>query len=74
MILFMFGEAKLLGCCEWAQLDSAKRIGSFVPQCTDDCEYLPKQCHGSIGFCWCVDEDGMRTGDVFRSAAWKTCV
>ncbi len=33
-------------------------VGNYVPQCTDDGSYVPRQCHGSIGHCWCVNEDG----------------
>ena len=30
----------------------------FVPQCREDGGYQASQCHGSTGFCWCVDEYG----------------
>ncbi|XP_055019138.1 nidogen-2 [Boleophthalmus pectinirostris] len=33
-------------------------IGAYVPQCDADGQYLPKQCHGSSGHCWCVDING----------------
>ncbi|XP_056419114.1 thyroglobulin-like [Hyla sarda] len=33
-------------------------IGEFVPECNDDGHYVPKQCHGSTGHCWCVNKDG----------------
>uniref|UniRef100_A0A8C5VB87 Nidogen 2 n=1 Tax=Microcebus murinus TaxID=30608 RepID=A0A8C5VB87_MICMU len=29
-----------------------------VPQCDEQGNFLPLQCHGSTGFCWCVDHDG----------------
>ncbi|XP_048581312.1 uncharacterized protein LOC5512067 isoform X7 [Nematostella vectensis] len=32
--------------------------GSFVPKCKSNGEYDTVQCHGSTGFCWCVDDDG----------------
>jgi len=32
--------------------------GMFVPQCRDDGGYRSTQCHGSNGYCWCVDEYG----------------
>ncbi|XP_049425858.1 nidogen-2 isoform X11 [Epinephelus fuscoguttatus] len=39
------------------------RVGAYVPQCDDDGQYLPRQCHGSTGHCWCVDSNGQeRTG------------
>ncbi|XP_069568834.1 nidogen-2 isoform X2 [Brachyistius frenatus] len=33
-------------------------VGAFVPQCDADGQYLPRQCHGSTGHCWCVDGSG----------------
>ena len=32
--------------------------GLFVPECDDHGHYAPIQCHGSTGYCWCVDRDG----------------
>ncbi|KAG8516603.1 Nidogen-1, partial [Galemys pyrenaicus] len=32
--------------------------GLFVPQCDEHGHYMPTQCHGSTGYCWCVDRDG----------------
>ncbi|XP_068401557.1 nidogen-2 isoform X3 [Eschrichtius robustus] len=29
-----------------------------IPQCDEQGHFLPLQCHGSTGFCWCVDPDG----------------
>ncbi|XP_034032146.1 LOW QUALITY PROTEIN: nidogen-2 [Thalassophryne amazonica] len=33
-------------------------FGAFVPECDSDGQYLPQQCHGSTGYCWCVDSRG----------------
>ncbi|XP_030287765.1 galactose-specific lectin nattectin [Sparus aurata] len=30
-------------------------IGMFVPQCDASGNFLPQQCSGSTGYCWCVD-------------------
>ncbi|XP_078000283.1 uncharacterized protein LOC144452853 isoform X2 [Glandiceps talaboti] len=35
-------------------------LGAFTPQCTDDGYYQKKQCHGSVGYCWCSDKNGNR--------------
>uniref|UniRef100_A0A673TLK3 Nidogen 1 n=1 Tax=Suricata suricatta TaxID=37032 RepID=A0A673TLK3_SURSU len=35
-----------------------QRPGLFVPECDELGHYLPTQCHGSTGHCWCVDRDG----------------
>ncbi|KAM5235202.1 nidogen-1 [Ctenodactylus gundi] len=32
--------------------------GLFVPECDEHGHYVPVQCHGSTGYCWCVDRDG----------------
>ena len=32
--------------------------GAFVPSCKDDGTYEEKQCDGSTGHCWCVDDNG----------------
>lgn len=36
------------------------QIGTFVPQCTPDGQYKPVQCHALTGFCWCVNNAGVR--------------
>ncbi|XDV42943.1 hypothetical protein PO909_011511 [Leuciscus waleckii] len=33
-------------------------VGGFIPQCDDEGQYRPQQCHGSTGHCWCVDSRG----------------
>ncbi|XP_019716215.1 uncharacterized protein nid2a isoform X17 [Hippocampus comes] len=32
--------------------------GAYVPQCDANGQYIPQQCHGSSGHCWCVDSQG----------------
>ncbi|CAO2590537.1 Nid2 [Lemmus lemmus] len=29
-----------------------------IPQCDDQGNFMPLQCHGNTGFCWCVDQNG----------------
>ncbi|XP_038151840.1 nidogen-2 isoform X8 [Cyprinodon tularosa] len=38
--------------------DGLPPLGAYVPQCDKDGHYLPQQCHGSTGHCWCVDSEG----------------
>ena len=33
-------------------------VGAFTPQCESDGSYSSVQCHGSTGYCWCVDGEG----------------
>ncbi|XP_014909284.1 nidogen-2 isoform X5 [Poecilia latipinna] len=38
--------------------DGVTLFGAYVPQCDENGLYVPKQCHGSTGYCWCVDSRG----------------
>ncbi|XP_077147377.1 saxiphilin-like [Ranitomeya variabilis] len=38
------------------------KIGAFVPKCDEKGNYVPKQCHGSSGYCWCLNENGEEIG------------
>uniref|UniRef100_A0A3B3XBZ8 Thyroglobulin type-1 domain-containing protein n=1 Tax=Poecilia mexicana TaxID=48701 RepID=A0A3B3XBZ8_9TELE len=38
--------------------DGVTLFGAYVPQCDENGLYVPKQCHGSSGYCWCVDSRG----------------
>lgn len=37
-------------------------VGAYVPQRDQAGKLLPKQCHGSTGFCWCINADGTQKG------------
>ncbi|EDO39095.1 predicted protein, partial [Nematostella vectensis] len=38
----------------WAQ-SRGPLIGAYIPQCDKDGRYSALQCHGSTGYCWCVN-------------------
>ncbi|XP_075057685.1 uncharacterized protein LOC142143610 isoform X2 [Mixophyes fleayi] len=38
--------------------DKTPQVGAYVPQCDEKGDYHPLQCHGSSGYCWCVDSIG----------------
>lgn len=67
-------QGRLTPCLQ-ARLDAPPRIGVYVPQCLDDGRWSPVQCWGSVGTCWCVDEQGAKTGqplEVCRNALTDT--
>ncbi|KAK3562133.1 hypothetical protein QTP86_030133, partial [Hemibagrus guttatus] len=46
-------------------------VGQYIPTCDHNGEYMPMQCHDSIGQCWCVYPNGQeiagtRTGPGSR--------
>lgn len=43
------------GRCELERQRCSDLIGSYCPQCDRNGDFLPKQCWGSTGYCWCVD-------------------
>ncbi|XP_043926434.1 thyroglobulin-like [Protopterus annectens] len=52
--------------CEQEASRVVLMLGAFVPQCDEKGDYLPKQCHGSTGHCWCVDRNGTRIAGTLR--------
>ncbi|XP_044040263.1 lithostathine-1-beta-like isoform X2 [Siniperca chuatsi] len=44
-----------MGLCEYLMQHSQNTIGAFVPQCDANGNFLPQQCSGSTGYCWCVN-------------------
>ena len=41
-----------------AASNSRSLLGAFTPQCNEDTDdYKNKQCHGSTGYCWCVNTE-----------------
>ncbi|XP_018410833.1 PREDICTED: saxiphilin-like [Nanorana parkeri] len=58
-------------------------IGRYIPQCDEQGNYRPMQCHGSTGYCWCVNAIGEKiegtntppgnTQPTCQSHDWDTC-
>ncbi|XP_032097924.1 nidogen-1 [Sapajus apella] len=48
----------ILGAAAAADPQRPIPLGLFVPECDEHGHYAPTQCHGSTGYCWCVDRDG----------------
>ncbi|XP_006878481.1 PREDICTED: LOW QUALITY PROTEIN: CD74 molecule, major histocompatibility complex, class II invariant chain [Chrysochloris asiatica] len=48
----------LTKCQEEVSRIPAIHPGVFMPKCDENGNYLPLQCFGSIGYCWCVFPNG----------------
>jgi hypothetical protein len=55
-------------CTEERQRLGQEMPGKFVPQCTESGYYQSQQCHGSTGYCWCVNPDTGKELDGSRVA------
>ena len=50
------GSSKQNGACSKALANSGHMMGGFRPRCASDGTYVPVQCRGSTGYCWCVNK------------------
>ncbi|XP_038596592.1 HLA class II histocompatibility antigen gamma chain isoform X2 [Tachyglossus aculeatus] len=58
----------LTKCQQQASLVPPVHPGQFRPKCDENGNYLPLQCQGSTGYCWCVYSNGtMITGTESRT-------
>ena len=58
-----------MSTCKAIQLTASNHtlIGSYLPQCEEDGSFSRVQCHGSTGYCWCVEpEGGQPVSDIVR--------
>ncbi|XP_078792913.1 uncharacterized protein eslec isoform X24 [Oryzias latipes] len=46
---------QIRGLCNLTNQYCPHTLGSFCPQCAADGNFLPRQCSGSTGYCWCVN-------------------
>jgi hypothetical protein len=46
------------GPCAQELASTPAMPGAPTPTCDEQGGYMPVQCHGSVGDCWCADEDG----------------
>ena len=60
-------------CCEVqssATDECGGLTGCYIPQCSEDCNWVPMQCWGSTGYCWCVDNNGIEI-DGTNTPSWE---
>ena len=62
IIALMFAFALSKPCI----VNNTGLVGAYRPQCGENNTWQSLQCHGSIGYCWCVDKEGNVRGDSFR--------
>ena len=60
------GERKKTKCQQEFDAIPEGIVGAFVPQCEEDGSYSKVQCHGSTGYCWCVDELGNKLEETVQ--------
>lgn len=48
----------LLGVTEYGPRGPRPPVGQYIPTCDENGAYEAMQCHGSTGYCWCVDQNG----------------
>jgi hypothetical protein len=66
--------ARMTPCqLELSQVSASTRMGQFRPSCEADGSYSSKQCHGSTGYCWCVDSEGEEVKGTRTRSATLTC-
>uniref|UniRef100_A0A3P9MQK8 LisH domain-containing protein C1711.05-like n=1 Tax=Oryzias latipes TaxID=8090 RepID=A0A3P9MQK8_ORYLA len=46
---------QIRGLCNLTNQFCPHTLGSYCPQCAADGNFLPRQCSGSTGYCWCVN-------------------
>ncbi|XP_014444233.1 HLA class II histocompatibility antigen gamma chain [Tupaia chinensis] len=62
----------LTKCQEEVSRIPAVHPGTFRPKCDENGNYMPLQCHGSIGYCWCVFPNGTEVPHT-RSRGHHNC-
>lgn len=45
--------------CQEEAAAAPRKLGSHRPQCDEQGQYKPIQCWHAIGYCWCVDSNGV---------------
>ena len=62
------GSTASSGACARALSGTRIMPGAMVVQCDDAGNYMPVQCNGSVGSCWCVDSAGAEVAGSRKSS------
>ena len=67
--MLLLDGISVLSECHRQQIEAREqhRPAAYVPECTDDGEFSPKQCHMAIRKCWCVYTSGREVPGSRRS-------
>lgn len=65
-IIFLLMLLTIVHGLPCTQITAPGLVGAYSPQCNEDGSWKPLQCHGSIGYCWCVDNEGEKVREPFR--------
>lgn len=64
----------LLAVTEFGPRGPRPPVGQYIPTCDENGAYEPTQCHGSTGYCWCVDRNGQEiTGSRSEPGSSPMC-
>ena len=58
-------------CCDVQAATDCYVPGAYCPQCTNNCEWEPMQCNGTVPACWCVDLNGIMIDDTYTYPTWS---
>ncbi|KAJ8041542.1 Cysteine-rich motor neuron 1 protein [Holothuria leucospilota] len=59
-------------CQRQARVEQEKGlIGNYIPTCEENGDFTAQQCHGSTGYCWCVNENGVEALNTKRGPTEK---
>lgn len=63
-----FNTTLQTGRCENERQNCSSSFGAYCPQCDTNGNFLPQQCLGSTGYCWCVN---ITSGNVIPNTSKK---
>lgn len=73
LLLMLLDGMSFMTECHRQQMEAREqhRPTAYVPECTDDGEFSPKQCHMAIHQCWCVYTTGRKVPGTERMSSLR---